>query len=209
MRKKIIILIVFIVVASVTGWYFFVRDASNVSDDPSLPYIPSIGEATYFIDGKEVNLRAYFPFGKDLPLPQCVYPTIRNAFALTYDSEILGDIDGDGDDKDALVIFADASTEERVNLYAVAENPALFYAAVVLYDDNVPNEFGSMGKYRATNSVFLGDRIIPQSYYLEDNLVKIEYLTRAPGEGFSIEPSVLETIELQFHGENLIQIKTD
>ena len=149
------------------------RDTSNVSDEPALPYVPSPGDGNFS--------RLYSDYE-------------------VFEDAVFGDIDGNGNNYDALLILvADVPNEEQLTSYSVAEAPSLFYAAVVLVE-NPPTKIDD---YKATNPVFLGDRIIPQSFFIEDNLAKITYLTRAPGEDFSVEPSVLESVELRLEGENL------
>ena len=44
--------------------------------------------------------------------------------------------------------------------------------------------------YKITNSVFLGDRISPQSTEIKDGKIIVNYADRRPGEPFVAEPSV-------------------
>ena len=44
--------------------------------------------------------------------------------------------------------------------------------------------------YRGTETVLIGDRISPQNISINNGVVTIEYLDRAPGEALAVEPTV-------------------
>ena len=47
--------------------------------------------------------------------------------------------------------------------------------------------------YRGTEAVFIGDRIAPQSIFINGEIVTVEYLDREPDEALAAEPTVLVT----------------
>lgn len=108
-----------------------------------------------------------------------------------FGEPVFGDVDGDGD-LDAVVILVNNS----------GGSGTFYYGAIAVNID---------GEYQGTDTILLGDRIIPQSFYVENNRAIINYVTRAPGDSFATEPSIEKILHLQFDPENmrLIQIAVD
>ena len=95
-----------------------------------------------------------------------------------FGEPVFGDIDQDGDD-DAVVILVND----------LGGSGTFYYAAIAANID---------GEYKGTDAIFLGDRIAPQTFYIQDNRAKINYVDRAVGEDFSVQPSIGKSIHLQF-----------
>lgn len=87
-----------------------------------------------------------------------------------FGSPVTGDLDGDGDSDAAILL---------------ENNPGgsgTFYYAVLALNNN--------GVYKATNSMFLGDRIAPQTIEIRDGRAVYNYAIRKSGEAFSVPPSI-------------------
>lgn len=102
-----------------------------------------------------------------------------------------GDIDRDGDDDAVLILINDSGG-----------SGTFYYATIAANID---------GEYKGTDTILLGDRIAPQTFYVEDNRAKVNYADRAHGEDFSISPSMGKSLHLQFEPEtlSLIQVAVD
>lgn len=65
------------------------------------------------------------------------------------------------------------------------------------------------GGYKATNTVFIGDRISPQNINVDGKgIINVNYVTRREDEPFSAQPSVGVTKNLIFSRGNLIETVT-
>jgi heat shock protein HslJ len=101
----------------------------------------------------------------------------------------LGDIDGDGDDDAVVILVNDSGGSGR------------FYYAVIAANIN--------GEYKGTDAILLGDRISPQSFYVQDRRAVVNYVVRAPSEDFSVQPSIGKSLHLQFEAETLRLIQVE
>ncbi|MFC1720737.1 META domain-containing protein [Patescibacteria group bacterium] len=113
-----------------------------------------------------------------------------------FGEPVFGDIDKDGDDDAVLILVNDPG------------GSGTFYYAAIAANIN--------GEYKGTDTILLGDRIVPQKFYIDDNRAKIEYLNREFGESFAIQPSVEKALHLKFEvsqsDENklyLIEVEVD
>ncbi|MFC1615013.1 META domain-containing protein [Patescibacteria group bacterium] len=95
-----------------------------------------------------------------------------------FGEPVFGDIDKDGDDDAVLILVND-----------LGGSGTFYYAAIAANID---------GEYKGTDTILLGDRILPQKFYIDDNRAKIEYLNREFGESFTIQPSVEKALHLKF-----------
>ena len=143
--------------------------------------IPSPLNATYLIGGEPFTLINGSVEKEIVP-----GSAAKNKVSV-FGDPAFGDVDGDGDD-DAVVILANES----------GGSGTFYYAAIAV---------NSGGRYRGTDTVFLGDRIVPRTFYVEDNRAKITYADRAHDEPFSEEPSIERSVHLQFDPESLILIQ--
>jgi hypothetical protein len=96
-----------------------------------------------------------------------------------------GDLNGDGKE-DVVVLLARFSggTGVFINAAAYVSGPVT---------------------YRGTNTVFIGDRIAPQSISISNGVITINYLDRDPDEAFSAEPTVPSSIQLVFRNGELVE----
>lgn len=59
--------------------------------------------------------------------------------------------------------------------------------------------------YRGSNTVFVGDRIIPTSLSIQNGIITINYLDRSPDQAFSEEPNVPSSLELVYTNGQLVE----
>lgn len=132
---------------------------------------------TYFIDGESFTL-------VNGSIEKEIVPgsATKNKVSV-FGEPALGDIDGDGDDDAVLILVNDPGG-----------SGTFYYAAIAANID---------GEYKGTDTILLGDRIAPQTFYIEGGRAKVNYADRAPGEDFSVKPSIGKSIHLQFNPENL------
>lgn len=95
-----------------------------------------------------------------------------------FGEPVMGDLDADGD-QDAALLFAN--------------NPGgsgTFYYAVLAMNNN--------NTYRATDSMFLGDRIAPQTVEIRDGRAVYNFAERKAGESFAVQPSVGKSVWVNY-----------
>ena len=81
-----------------------------------------------------------------------------------------GDLDGDGDPDEAMILVAQPG------------GSGTFYYAAVAMNDN--------GTYKGSNAILLGDRVAPQNVAVSNGMIIANYAERKPGEPFTTPPSV-------------------
>ena len=97
---------------------------------------------------------------------------------MLFGEPVMGDLDGDGD-LDAALLFAN--------------NPGgsgTFYYAVLAINND--------GAYKATNAMFLGDRIAPQTVEIHDGRAVYNFAERKPGEPFVVRPSIGKSVWVNY-----------
>jgi hypothetical protein len=88
-----------------------------------------------------------------------------------FGNDVKGDLNSDGIPDEAFLMTQDG-----------AGSGTFFYVVVALAN--------GLGGYTATNSIFLGDRIAPQTTEIRDNKVVVNFAERKTGESFAEKPSV-------------------
>lgn len=97
-----------------------------------------------------------------------------------FGEPILGDLDADGD-LDAAVLLE--------------HNPGgsgMFYYAVLVINTD--------GVYTSTNTLFIGDRISPQTVEIQNGRALYNYAVRKAGEAMTVSPSVGKSLWIHFDG---------
>lgn len=94
-----------------------------------------------------------------------------------------GDIDGDGDEDAVLVLVNEPGG-----------SGTFYYAAMAVNDE---------GKYKGTDSILLGDRIVPGELSIVDGKAVINYIDRSTDEIFTAPPSIDKSLTLQVDVESL------
>jgi len=106
-----------------------------------------------------------------------------------FGEPVFGDIDNDGDDDAVLILVNDQGG-----------SGTFYYAAIAVNID---------GEYKGTDTIFLGDRIAPQTFRIINSRAEVNYVERGPGEPFSVQPSFGKTIHLQFDPVSLRLIQVE
>lgn len=118
---------------------------------------------TYFIEGDVVTLVDGYS-ERDVA-PGSASKSITRYFG----NEVVADVNNDGFD-DVAVILSQSNGGSGV----------FYYVSVAI---------GASDGLIGTNTIFLGDRIAPQSTGFRDGIVVVNYADRNPGESFDIKPS--------------------
>lgn len=96
-----------------------------------------------------------------------------------FGEPIYGDLNGDGQAKDAAIILVN--------------NPGgsgTFYYAVLAINTN--------GKYKATNAILLGDRIAPQTIEINEGVALFNYAERKSNEPMTTQPSIGKSLWINY-----------
>lgn len=202
MSKKLVILLFLFII--LTSGYFFVKFVvqknnfvlqknNNIATD-DFPYFPDPYRVHFNLEGQKVSLNTSIYFGKEFPQG---HPSLLESWLKTGENALIfdtkqKDFDMDGDE-DALFIFAHSPELNTEKLF--------FYVGISLRVSDI-----KLKEYEPTNSVFLGDRIIPKSFSIENETLKIDYLTRAPNEDFSVGPTILKRAYLKLEKGELKMI---
>lgn len=91
-----------------------------------------------------------------------------------FSDPVYGDLDGDGDDDAVLMLYEQAGG-----------SGTFYYVAVAINEDGV---------YRGTDTLFIGDRIAPQTLRIQDGRPIVTYADRGPKDPFSVQPSIGKSI---------------
>jgi len=103
-----------------------------------------------------------------------------------WQQPVYGDLDGDGNEDAALVL-----------IHAPGGSGTFYYVAAAINAD---------GQSQGTNTVLLGDRIVPKKLAIRDRTVVIDYADRRPDEPFSTTPSVDRSKVMGFQDGQLLTI---
>ncbi len=168
--KKTLIWIGIILVVLIVGFYAFNSYIYNEKQGDQIP-AASPKDATYVIDGKVVKLtngRAETEAA----------PNSASKIVTTYfGNEVKTDFDKDGREDVAFILTQETG------------GSGVFYYVVAALN----KETG----YEGSQGLLLGDRIAPQRTELStSSLVVVSYADRKPGEDFSVQPSVVKSIQL-------------
>lgn len=119
-----------------------------------------INDVTYYVDGTPVTLKN----------GRAEIVTRTRSIINYFGNEIISDLNGDGM-KDIAFILTQSMPRGEV----------LYYLAVAIYT--------STG-YVGTNTIFLGDRIAPQTTSVNDREILVNFAERNDGESLTVAPSV-------------------
>jgi len=143
--------------------------------------------ATYIIQGQSVTLvngRA------ESAIAGSASKTITQYFG----NVATGDLSGDGVPDVAFLLTQDGG------------GSGTFYYVVVAVNDNGPStgaDTRTIGSYKGTNALFLGDRIAPQTTEIHDGQLVVNYAERNSGEPMTAQPSVGKSIYIHLDVKNM------
>jgi hypothetical protein len=163
-KTKVIILCGLVLLIACTGFLALYKNQITAIKNPLVPEVAGYKNLTYVIDGKEVVLVNGF---SEIPVAQGSASKVTTRF---FGNEAFGDLNND--DKEDVVFFLTQETGGSGTFY---------YLAGALKNSN---------GYQATSTVFLGDRIAPQTITHSAGVIAVNYADRKPGEPMSVDPSV-------------------
>lgn len=137
---------------------------------------PDVLDATFVIDGKEFVLVD----GK-AELESASSSASKETLSV-FGEPIYADLDTDGDGDAAVLLVHDGGG-----------SGSFYYAALALLDGST---------YKATNTMFLGDRIAPQTVEVRDGRAVFNYAERKSDEPMSTQPSVGKSVWVHYDRES-------
>lgn len=180
--KKLIVMI--IVIAALWGLYVLnSRGNSELKKKEINTAVsatrPDPKNATYNFEGEEITLTD----GKN-ERPLLEGGGLMEETELT-DMIAFGDLNSDGrEDSAALLAKYGAGSGIFIYIGAVVSGPI---------------------KYKGTNAIFVGDRIVPQSIKIEKGLITVKYLDRQPEEPLAAQPTTPVTKEFRLQSGELME----
>jgi hypothetical protein len=140
------------------------QECVDMSFGNGLPLGEDALNSTYLIEGEEVTLTDGYA-EKEIAPGSASKITVQ-----AVQDVVKGDADEDGLEEAFLFLS-----------YNAGGTGTFYYLAAAL----------NLGEgYQGTNTLFLGDRITPESISLRDNVIVVNYLERAEGESMVEEPSL-------------------
>lgn len=134
--------------------------------------------ATYMIDKRPVHL-----FDGQAEIP--VAPGSATKITTRVVSEpVFGDLNNDGKEDAALFLVQDPGG-----------SGTFYYIAVAIAKDGI---------YHGTNAVLLGDRVIPRTIHIRNNVIIVNYVDRLPDEPMSTPPSLVKSMSLRLNESLLL-----
>ena len=171
MKKTIIIAIV--IILGVAVLIYAMRDKSEVKEaTPNVTtengnFKPDPSNATFTIEDETITLASGKNESETAPgSAMTEETTLMDKFAY-------GDLNADGKVDTALLLAR----------YGGGSGTFIYAAAFVSGPVN----------YKGTQTVFIGDRIVPQSIAISGGIVTVTYLDRKADEALAVEPTILES----------------
>ncbi len=153
------------------------------SKKKSAASFPPVTELTYHIDDRDIPMNRGV-FRQDIP-----NSSLQEHIEITHPSA-LGDISHDGV-RDYVTILKQES----------GGSGTFFYITAVLADEK------DSSKVQTTNSLLIGDRIIPHTIIIDLNgLITLQYYDRGDGEPMTTEPIYLVERNFRIQNQSLIEV---
>jgi heat shock protein HslJ len=170
MNKKYLVFS-FLLVLLAVGSFILFKNESNAPVLPEDQIVKDHKNISYKIDGKDITL--VNGLSEIAAAPGSASTVVTKYFG----NELRRDLDADG--REDIVFMLTQETGGSGTFYYVA-------AALNKKDG-----------YIGSDTVFLGDRIAPQSINIgKGDIIEVNYAERKPGEGFDVAPSVGKSIWL-------------
>ena len=171
-----IIIVVGIILAGVVITTFNASKSSpseNVATTTPVVVVDTVKNSSYIVEGKTfalVNGKASVAIAPSSATKETVS---------IFGEPVYGDLNGDGNASDAAVMLVRNSG-----------GSGTFYYAVL----SIASEKGQV----ATNVLFLGDRIAPQTVEIRDGRATYNYAERKAGEAMTVQPSVGKSLTVHY-----------
>ena len=180
--KKLIIFFLVVVVLISGAIIFWPKEnvVAPVKDNKSSQDVLSYKDATYEIDQQKVTLTNG---ASEEKIPDSL-STVDTAY---FGNEVKGDFNGDGKEDVAFVLIQHGGG-----------TGTFYFLAVALKTDK---------GYRGINTIFLGDRIAPQTTEFKNGVIAVNYADRLPSEDFSVKPSVGVSRYFKIENDSLVEMK--
>jgi len=177
MKKKVLFLVVggvfCIFIGLLFSVYFFHTTYSDVTHSTTTPFVEVLSDPrniTYHINEESFTL-VNGTVTKNNPYDS----SIRNTVSI-FGQPVIGDVDLDSN-SDAVVFLS----------YDNGGSGTFYYVAVA---------FSVNSGYSSTNTIFLGDRVIPKTIVIHDATITVTYLIRKENESFAMTPTIEKNINL-------------
>lgn len=168
--KKIIIgaLTLVLLAAIVVAVRSIVPDTEAVTS----PTAPDVLNTVFVIDGKEFALIDGKAERESAP------GSASKETLMIFGEPVYADFDNDGDNDAAVLLVHDGGG-----------SGAFYYAALSILEGEA---------YKATNAMFLGDRIAPQTIEVRDGRAVFNYAERNAGEPMAVQPSIGKSVFVHY-----------
>lgn len=176
--KHFVILCVAFILFLLTGLFLYPRSTTTVDIDTPAPVVDTTTTAS---DPRTITVTIYdreYDLVEGEYSNEAVPGSSSQEWVRVFGEPIYGDMDNDGDDDTALMLQ-----------YSGGGTGVFYYAVVALRDGD---------RYRATNTMLLGDRIAPQSVDVADGVATYNYAVRGGDEPMSTPPSIGVSTRIQY-----------
>lgn len=180
MKNTIIGIVVVLIIIVGVFWARSKVSAPEPVETPKTDQVFDFKNATYDIDGVKITLK---DGQNEQTFPGSVTVTTTSYFG----NEGKGDANGDGKEDASFIIMQDGGGTGLFSFLVVA----------------LKKDTG----YEILNTVFLGDRIAPQTTEIRDEKVVVNYADRLPNEPLSARPSIGVSRIFKVENNKLVEIK--
>lgn len=178
MKKSLIVTVV--IVAAIAIFFIAKNQFSDLNGSASGQIFSDERNSTFVIDDQIITLKD----GKAI-IETDPNSASQNTFKY-FGNGASGDLDGDRIPEIAFLITKETG------------GSGLFYYVVVA----TRNKDG----YQSLNTIFIGDRIAPQSTQIQSGVLTINYADRKDGEPFTTSPSQGKSLKLTISKGNLVEV---
>lgn len=165
-----------IIVLAIASYIYLGSDQENTSVESVESPVTDVLNLTFVIEGEEYKLENGLAAKVATP---------ESSFAMTlrvFGEPVYGDLDKDGDEDAALWLQ-----------HEPGGSGTFYYGALAMKD--------GVG-YKATDTLFLGDRIAPQTLNIMDGRAVYNFAERRADEAYSVEPSVGRSVYVHYDVES-------
>lgn len=189
MNKSPIFYIIGAVIILLLGYLLitkFKNNSSNVRDEPKIQIDrttskPDLSKGTFIFDDINISLengKAETNLSENGTLSQTTTLSDKIAY---------GDLNRDNKE-DAAALFVQEGAGTGIFMYVAA-----YVSGTV--------------RYNGSNAIYIGDRLIPQSIFIDNEVIKVVYLDRKEGEPFTTTPTEVNTRSYIFVNGELKELK--